>query len=415
MLVPCAKPGCSAALHNECRQLLAARVKIYWEPDRQWYWGTVNWNERDANGDLRIDYDDGTHNYEALGTVMGEEEGVEVSWLVSRSSGQLHSSMWREACSCAMGVVVDEGRPRELEEDARYCAVCCTSDYRYRSEGGDVNHLVFCDGCGMCVHMFCYGMNARGDLFGRQVRDMFGRKGIDKIKFYCDRCAFEGGPDAQCTLCLHSGGALRQRTDKKSWFHVACVQYNSTFEYPLAKQHNSSRLCLRNSNCGLCLKQAVPTSDYSAHKAKVRNRRCAFSGCKHPGHTEGLVLCGGQGPGCQLATHVSCAQQLGSGWHIKLKECEDKVGVEVLCSACSDCVLDLSGPTIRYQRTTFPELQLSVGSFVTDAEFAAAPWTFQDWAHGPCFGFTRVGHRGGGLCVGACDSDDMARTQCASF
>ena len=35
----------------------------------------------------------------------------------------------------------------------------------------------------------------------------------------------------------------------------------------------------------------------------------------------------------------------------------------------------------------------------------------QDWAHGPCFGFTRVGLRGGGLCVGACDSARDARAQ----
>jgi hypothetical protein len=374
--------------------------------DRRWYWGTVNWKECDAKGDFRIDYDDGEQCYEALGTAMGEEEEVKCSWLVSRSSGQLHSSVWREACSCAQGVVVDRGRPRELEEDSRYCAVCCFSDYRYRSEGGDVNHLVFCDGCGMCVHMFCYGTNASGDVFGR--------KGVDAIQFFCDRCVFEGGRDAQCTLCGHSGGALRRRTDGKSWFHVACVEYNNTFEYRLAKQHHPSRLCPRNSKCGLCLKQAVPTSARTAHKAKVRNGRCAFLKCEHRHHTQGLVLCGGKGPGCQLATHVSCAQQLGSGWHIKLKEVEDKVGVEILCSACFDCFLDLSGPTSRY-RPTFPQLLLSEGSYVSDAEYAAAPWTFQDWAHGPCFGFTRVGHRGGGLCVGACDSDETARMQCASL
>ena len=34
-----------------------------------------------------------------------------------------------------------------------------------------------------------------------------------------------------------------------------------------------------------------------------------------------------------------------------------------------------------------------------------------DWAHGPCFGFTRVGQRCGGLCIGACDSDASARMQ----
>jgi len=58
-----------------------------------------------------------------------------------------------------------------------------------------------------------------------------------------------------------------------------------------------------------------------------------------------------------------------------------------------DCVLDLSGPAICYQRWTFPELLLSEGGYVSDAKYTAAPWTFQDWAHGPCFQIMRVGHR----------------------
>ena len=58
-----------------------------------------------------------------------------------------------------------------------------------------------------------------------------------------------------------------------------------------------------------------------------------------------------------------------------------------------DCVLDLSGPAIRYQRSTFPELLLSEGGYVSDAKYTAATWTFQDWAHAPCFEIMRVGHR----------------------
>jgi len=58
-----------------------------------------------------------------------------------------------------------------------------------------------------------------------------------------------------------------------------------------------------------------------------------------------------------------------------------------------DCVLDLSGPAICYQRWTFPELLLSEGGYVSDAKYTAAPWTFQDiWALGPCFQIMRVGH-----------------------
>ena len=44
--------------------------------------------------------------------------------------------------------------------------------------------------------------------------------------------------------------------------------------------------------------------------------------------------------------------------------------------------------------------------YASDAEVAAAPFTFQDWAHG-IGGFSRVGRRLGGVCTGACDSDEQ--------
>lgn len=57
-----------------------------------------------------------------------------------------------------------------------------------------------------------------------------------------------------------------------------------------------------------------------------------------------------------------------------------------------------------------PGLQdVTVASFVTDSQYAAAEWTLQDWAHGPCGGFTLVGRRLGGLCTNACDIDETAR------
>ena len=46
--------------------------------------------------------------------------------------------------------------------------------------------------------------------------------------------------------------------------------------------------------------------------------------------------------------------------------------------------------------------------YASDEEVAGAPFTFQDWAHG-IGGFSCVGLRLGGVCVGACDSDEQMR------
>ena len=429
----CAKPGCAASVHEACRRLLARRVKIWWDGDERWYWGTAEVEAVDAEGECEVHYDDGTRKHERLGKAAGEED-ERVEWLVARRRGQAHASVWRSACSCSKGVVVEEGAPRALEDDARSCAVCCISDYRYRSEPGDVNHLIYCDGCGMCVHMFCYGMNAEGPMFGRQA--------VESLTFLCDVCLHLGpemvefGPGGldrarcspaaktarrahpECSLCPQRGGALRLQRDG-SWAHVSCVLYGA-FEWKSQPGHSATRLCNRQSRCENCLKHTFRsgiTRQGVLAKVKARNWCCTVVGCPDRTQVRGLVICGAGagGPGCKHAAHVSCAQRPGSGWHIMLKEIDSSSSdgatvAEITCEDCSDLFLDVSGPKPVYKHI-FPQLTTGAVQYVGDEEYAAADFTFMDWAHGPCFGFTRVGHRAGGVCVGACDSDEGARMQ----
>ena len=69
--------------------------------------------------------------------------------------------------------------------------------------------------------------------------------------------------------------------------------------------------------------------------------------------------------------------------------------MEITCEACSDLFLDTSGAKPVY-RQRLPQLTMGADKYVSDEEYAAAAFTFMDLAHGPCFGFTRVGHRAGG-------------------
>ena len=434
-VVPCARAGCTAALHNECRRLLSQRVEIYWDEDDRWYWGSTNVEEVDEDGECEVRYDDGTKQHELLGEAAGDES-EKCRWLVARRPGDKHSSVWKSACTCSKGVVVEAGPARDLEDDARCCAICCISDYRYKSEPGDVNHLIYCDGCGMCVHMFCYGMNAKGPMFGRQA--------VDSITFLCDVCEHLGpelitfGPGAPlaepksgkaargarsvqpaCSLCPQRGGALRLQLDG-TWAHVSCVLYGRFDMSRAAAAHQTIRLCPRSSGCEICLRNSFRNGHCRAldvAKVKARGWRCSSPCCPDRTHTAGLVICGtGEGgPGCHRATHITCAQRPGSGWHMMLKDLDPDTtdagtAVEITCSACNDLFLDVTGRKPVY-RQLLPQLTGDVDKYVSDEAYAAAPFTFMDWAHGPCFGFTRVGHRAGGLCVGACDSDESARMQ----
>ena len=37
--IVCKRFGCTAWLHERCRMLLRSRVLIYWDEDKEWYWG----------------------------------------------------------------------------------------------------------------------------------------------------------------------------------------------------------------------------------------------------------------------------------------------------------------------------------------------------------------------------------------
>jgi len=79
------------------------------------------------------------------------------------------------------------------------CDVCRSPD----SEPS--NEIVFCDGCNVCVHQNCYGIEH-----------------IPEGNWLCAACEY-GGPRPECCLCPNKGGALKPSKDHKQWCHVSCV------------------------------------------------------------------------------------------------------------------------------------------------------------------------------------------------
>lgn len=73
------------------------------------------------------------------------------------------------------------------------------------SEEGD--EIVFCDGCNVCVHQQCYGVEQ-----------------IPEGPWFCNACARpKAAGTASCVLCPRKGGALKPTTTAKQWVHVCCA------------------------------------------------------------------------------------------------------------------------------------------------------------------------------------------------
>ncbi|KAL7997230.1 putative Zinc finger, RanBP2-type, Zinc finger, PHD-type, uvrABC system, subunit B [Plasmopara halstedii] len=92
----------------------------------------------------------------------------------------------------------------ELVDD-EYCAICL------ESESYDDDPIVFCDGCNVAVHQYCYGIHT-----------------LPSDKWFCAVCIEAISNDGRaassqphCLLCPHRGGAYK-RTACRQWVHVQC-------------------------------------------------------------------------------------------------------------------------------------------------------------------------------------------------
>ena len=81
------------------------------------------------------------------------------------------------------------------------CDVCHSPD----SE--ESNEMVFCDGCNMCVHQACYGIER-----------------IPQGNWLCAACQFGGSSfKPECVLCPSGGGAMKATKNFRNWAHVSCA------------------------------------------------------------------------------------------------------------------------------------------------------------------------------------------------
>lgn len=157
--------------------------------------------------------------------------------------------------------------PEQEEEEESCCAVC-----RERESYED-DPIVYCDGCNVAVHQFCYG-----------IRD------VSSDKWFCEVCTEEkaGGKknrsrQLQCQLCPHRGGALK-RTKCGRWVHVQCFLWIPELHVELGED------------------DALVLGELNRLDPDRKTLECSLC---HSKKGKGIIQCAHKR--CLVAFHVSCA------------------------------------------------------------------------------------------------------------
>ncbi|GMF13393.1 unnamed protein product [Phytophthora lilii] len=158
----------------------------------------------------------------------------------------------------------------EQEEEGR-CSVCL------ESESYDDDPIVFCDGCNVAIHQFCYGIRV-----------------VPSDKWFCDVCTElqSGGSNAhtsqpRCQLCPLRGGAFK-RTECGQWVHVQCFLWIPEFK---VDQGDNDLLVLgaldrldpdrKTLDCSLCHSTQGSGIIQCAHKRCLAAFHVSCAACAH--------------------------------------------------------------------------------------------------------------------------------------
>ena len=156
------------------------------------------------------------------------------------------------------------GEERDNEDRDANCCICDIG------EAGSENPIVFCDGCDIAVHQYCYGVQH-----------------IPGGDWLCRKCWLVGrNTSVNCVLCPNTDGAFKTTSIPGKWAHVLCALWvseisigNTTVIEPINDVEKLPRDRL-NLQCYICQqKMGAP------------------------------VQC--QQMGCFTAFHITCARRAG--------------------------------------------------------------------------------------------------------
>ncbi|PIO62961.1 PHD-finger [Teladorsagia circumcincta] len=144
-------------------------------------------------------------------------------------------------------------RIEDGDEEAA-CDICLAVD----SEPDD--EMVFCDGCNLCVHMSCYGLQE-----------------LPPDEWLCMKCRLCYGRNPSCLLCPTIGGALKC-TDTNQWAHVVCALWIPECRFgdfekrepiirinEIKEERWSAKCTVCDTRQGACIKCTVDSCTSSFH------------------------------------------------------------------------------------------------------------------------------------------------------
>ncbi|GFN91604.1 protein jade-1 [Plakobranchus ocellatus] len=145
---------------------------------------------------VRYDLDDQDVQWLELVNQDREEMGLQLinEWNLERMIEALENQCYTKTNALKK---TEEGLGIEYDEDVA-CDVC------RMLESEDTNEMVFCDGCDICVHQACYGIQT-----------------IPEGTWLCRICAL--GIKPMCLLCPKRGGAMKPTKSATKWTHVSCA------------------------------------------------------------------------------------------------------------------------------------------------------------------------------------------------
>ncbi|WAQ98834.1 JADE1-like protein [Mya arenaria] len=146
----------------------------------------------------------------------------------------------------------EEGLGIEYDEDI-VCEICQSP------ESEDTNEMVFCDGCDICVHQACYGIQT-----------------VPEGSWLCRTCAL--GIKPTCILCPKVGGAMKSTRSGTKWAHVSCAIWIPEVTIgcvekmePITKismipaSRWSLVCCVCKERCGACIQCSVKACKTAFH------------------------------------------------------------------------------------------------------------------------------------------------------
>ena len=167
------------------------------------------------------------------------------------------------------------------------CAFC------QEGESFEENPIIFCDGCNIACHTFCYGL----------LKTPAGN-------WYCDRCKKSRSRAAACPACPSRDGLFKRTLDGR-WgglAHVVCTLYiHGPGFLPEDTMEKAAGFDLIPADYGALKCSLCRTPEAKRHGFKVQ---CAFRKCS-------------------TAFHVTCAQS--AGLHMCLDDGDGGVQPSIYC------------------------------------------------------------------------------------